>query len=610
MCGIIGYIGFRDSKEVLFSGLKKVQYRGYDSMGLVIATKQGFKRIRSVGNVQKLKKKVIEEGDCSGFYGLGHSRWATHGAPLEKNAHPHKAEHIYIVHNGIIENAEELKAWLDGPFLSDTDSEVVAHCLAGAYKKRGSLKEAVFDTMSKIKGEYAIAVMSEKVPNELFAFKKGPSLLIGVGEKEMFLSSDAQVFLPYTRKAVFLQDGEVAHIQDGETLCFYSEKGEKIEKSITVLDTEVEEAGKGGYPYYMLKEIYEQPDCISKIIQKHINKKKYTVEMNINTGSGILDQIIRNKRFNIVACGSSYYAALYGKYVIEKFSRISVEVDMASEFRYRSPILSNKIPVLLISQSGETADTLAVMKMSQELSLPVLSLCNVAHSSLDRGSSANIYMLAGVEKGVASTKAFTSTLVTLFLLALSLGKKNGQLGPSEEEKLVQSLLLLPSYMKEVLSREQEYIAAAHLVRSLKSFIYLGRDVYYPLSLEGALKMKELTYRHAAAYPAGEMKHGPLALVDENMAVVGLAPQSHVYKKTLSNLEEARSRGGKLIVIGTEGDKAAALLSDHFLSVPSGNEYLSSILCVLPLQLMAYHTACSLGHNVDQPRNLAKSVTVE
>ena len=610
MCGIVGYVGFRDSKEVLLSGLKKVQYRGYDSMGLVIATKQGFKRVRSVGDVRQLQDKIAKQGDVSGSYGLGHSRWATHGAPSEKNAHPHKAEHIYIVHNGIIENAEELKAWLKGPFLSDTDSEVVAHCLVDSYKKRGSLKEAVFDTMSKIKGEYAIAVMSEKNPNELFAFKKGPSLLVGVGEKEMFLCSDAQAFLAYTKKAFFLKDGEVVHIQGGETLCFYSERGEEIKKDITVLDMESEEAGKGGYPYYMLKEIYEQPDCTSKVIQHHINEKKHTVEMNINKNSGILDQIIQKQRFNIVACGSSYYAALYGKYVIERFSRIGVEVDMGSEFRYRSPVLSDQIPILLISQSGETADTLAVMKMSQSLSLPVFSLCNVAHSSLDRGSSANIYMLAGVEKGVASTKAFTSTLVTLFLLALFLGKKNGQLKPSEEKKLIQSLLLFPSQMREVLSHEQEYVAAAHLVRSLKSFIYLGRDIYYPLSLEGALKMKELTYKHAAAYPAGEMKHGPLALVDENMAVVGLTPQSHVHKKTLSNLEEARCRGGKLILIGTEGDKAATLLSDYFLSVPSCNEYLSSILCVLPLQLMAYHTACSLGHNVDQPRNLAKSVTVE
>ena len=610
MCGIIGYIGFRDSKEVLLNGLKRIQYRGYDSMGLVIATKNGFKRVRSVGDIEQLQKKVAEVGDYSGSWGLGHSRWATHGAPLEKNAHPHKAEHIYIVHNGIIENAEELKSRLPGPFLSDTDSEVVAHCLADSYKQSGSLKEAVFDTISKIKGEYAVAVMSERNPNELFAFKRGPSLVIGVGEKEIFLSSDVQVFLPYTKQVIFLKDGEVVHIQDGEKLCFYSEQKEKTEKPITVLNFNFEDTSKQGYRYYMLKEIYEQPDCVSKVIQTHVDKKKYTVNLRIENESYILDQIIRNGRFHIAACGSSYYAALYGKYVIEKFSRISVEVDMASEFRYRSPVLQAQTPVLLVSQSGETADTLAVMRMAQELSMPVLSLCNVAHSSLDRGSSAQLYMSAGVERGVASTKAFISTLVTFFLLALFLARKSGQLDSLEEKKIIQNLLLLPSQMGEVLSCEQECIDVARLMKDLKSFIYLGRDIYYPLALEGALKMKELTYMHAEAYPAGEMKHGPLSLVDKDMAVVGLAPQSHVYKKTLINLEEVRSRGGKLIIIGTEGDRTTKLLSECFLSIPASNEYLSSVLSVLRLQLIAYHTACLLGRNVDQPRNLAKSVTVE
>ncbi len=610
MCGIIGYSGFRDSKAVLLNGLNKIQYRGYDSMGLVVAAKDGFNRVRSVGDIQQLQKKMLEVEGCSGSYGLAHSRWATHGAPVEKNAHPHKAGHIYIVHNGIIENAGELKGWLKGPFLSETDSEVVAHCLMDSHRLYGSLKEAVFDTISKIKGEYAIAVMSEKYPDELFAFKKGPSLLIGVGERELFLCSDVQGILPYTNKVIFLQDGEVAHIQSEGKWCVYSEKKEKIKKSVTVLSAKLETVVKKDHPYYMLKEIYEQPDCILKLIQNHVNIKDGTVEMSVSGTSGILDQIIQNKRFNIVACGSSYYSALYGKYVIEKFSRISVEVDMASEFRYRSPVLPDNTPILLISQSGETADTLAVLKMAQELSLPVLSLCNVVHSSLDRGASSRLCMYAGVEKGVASTKAFTSTLVTLFLLALFLGKKRDKLSRSEEKKQVQCLLLLPSLMRELLSCGKEYIQSAHLIRTLKSFIYLGRDVYYPLALEGALKMKELTYRHAAAYPAGEMKHGPLALVDENMAIVGLAPQSHVYKKTLSNLEEARCRGGKIIIIGTKGDRESKILSDCFLSIPPLEEYLSAILCVLPLQLMAYHTACALGHNVDQPRNLAKSVTVE
>ena len=610
MCGIIGYIGLRDSKEVLLKGLKKIQYRGYDSMGLVISTNKGFQRVRSVGDIQQLQTKVVEKNIGAGSLGLGHSRWATHGAPVEKNAHPHKSEHIYIVHNGIIENAEELKTWLKGPFLSDTDSEVVAHCIMDSYKKTGSLLEAIFDTIPKIKGEYAIAIVSETAPKELFAFKKGPSLVMGFGEEEVFLSSDVQAFSSYTNKVIFLQDGEVAHIKNGKEVDFYSDQKEKIQKSITILNASAQEDGKQGHPYYMLKEIYEQPDVVKRVIQSHINKKESAIDMNINNESHIMKQIVQNQNLNIVACGSSYYAALYGKYIIEKLSRIHVEVDMASEFRYRSPILSDSVSTLLISQSGETADTLAVLRMCQELSLPVISLCNVEHSSLNRGSTAQIDMFAGVEKGVASTKAFTSTLVTLFLLGLSLAKKNNQLSGDEEKEIIRSLLMFPSQMESVLSCETECIDAAHVMRPLKSFIYLGRDVYYPLALEGALKMKELTYRHAAAYPAGEMKHGPLALIDENMTVVGLAPQSHVYNKTLTNLEEARSRGGKIVIIGSKGDEKAKSLSDCFLSLPVSNEYLSSILSVLPLQLMAYHTACSLGHNVDQPRNLAKSVTVE
>ena len=610
MCGIIGYIGSRDSKEILLEGLKKIQYRGYDSMGLVISTDQGFKQVRSVGDVFQLKKKLQEIQTSASTCGLGHSRWATHGVVSEKNAHPHKAEDIYIVHNGIIENAEELKAWLEGDFLSDTDSEVVAHCLVHSQKNCSSLEEAIRDTMSKIKGEYAIAVMSEKHPNEIFAFKKGPSLGVGIGKKELFLCSDPQGFLKYTKKVIFLKDEEIVHLQkEGEPI-FYSKKGEEIKKSITLLQADLELESKENYPYYMLKEIHEQPDCVSKILQNHILEKEQRVDLKLSKGPGVLDQILKKGRFNIVACGSSYYAAVYAKYVIEKLSGIAVDVDMASEFRYRSPVLAPETPLLLISQSGETADTLAVLKMAQDLSLPILSLCNVAHSSLDRLATAQFYMLAGVEKAVASSKAFTSSLVNLFLLAVFLGRKNKQLASSEEQKLVQALSLLPLQMKQVLSQEKEYKKAAHLACALNSFIFMGRGLYYPLALEGALKMKELSYRYSAAYPAGEMKHGPLALVDKNKAIVGLAPQSSVHIKTLSNLEEARSRGGRLILVGTEGDKKIQALAECFLPLPKNEEAVSAILCALPLQLMAYHTACALGHNVDQPRNLAKSVTVE
>jgi len=609
MCGIVAYVGFRDSKEVLLNGLKRIQYRGYDSMGLVLSTKNGFKRIRSLGDTHQLKNKVERSlHDFSGsLSGMGHSRWATHGAPLEKNAHPHKVENIYLVHNGIIENAEELKAWLKGPFLSDTDSEVVAHCLADSYQKLGHLKEAVFDTISKIKGEYAIAIMLENKPNEFFAFKKGPSLAIGVGEEEIFLSSDVKAFCHYTNKVIFLNDGEVVHVQNKNKLSFYSNKKTRIKKTITVLESiEEKEEDKKGYPAYMLKEIYEQVRCCETLLKTHV--KNYRVDINFNREFDI-NSIIKAGRLYIVACGSSYYTALFGKYIIEKFSRIPVEVDMASEFRYRDPILVNKAPVLLISQSGETADTLAVLKMVKKLSLSVLGICNVAHSFLDRNSTSTIYMFSGVEHAVASTKAFTSTLITFYLLAIFLGRRNNCLDAAEEKKWVQPLFSLPSQMEEVLSKNEQYLKVAHFFRSLKSFIYLGRNIYYPLALEGALKMKELSYAHAEAYPAGEMKHGPLALVDKKMAILGLAPRSGVQAKTLANLEEVRSRGGKIIMIGSKGDKKK-INSEFFLSLPICNEYLAAILCALPLQLMAYHTACALGHNVDQPRNLAKSVTVE
>ena len=633
MCGIIGYSGFRDSKKVLLNGLERLEYRGYDSMGLIMSTKSGFSpsdliHIRSVGNVQRLRAKLKgveatagEGGSAYSSWGLAHSRWATHGAPSERNAHPHRAGPFYIVHNGIIENAEELKAWLKGPFVSETDSEVVAHCLWDSYQKTGSLKEAVFDTMTKIRGEYAVAVLSEKHPGELFGFKKGPSLLVGVGEGEMFLCSDIQGVLPYTKKAVFLRDGEVAHIKDKNTWHIYCDKKEVDKKEmkkkevdkkdrVTVLSAKAQDSEKRGYPYYMLKEIYDQPECARAVIQNYVNKKKLAVEFTPDLADLKVLQGIVKDRLYLSACGSSYYAALYGKYVIEKLSRVPVEVDMSSEFRYRSPVLPKGAPVLLISQSGETADTLAVMRMAQSFDLPVVSLCNVAHSSLDRDALVRLYMFAGVEKGVASTKAFTSTLLTLFLLAVFLGRQSGRLSADREKECVRSVLRVPSLMEEILSRE-EYTSCVHLAGSLKSFIYLGRDVFYPVALEGALKMKELSYRHASAYPAGEMKHGPLALVEESTAVVGLAPQSPVRQKTLANLKEALCRGGKLILIGTKGDEEArALCPEHFLSVPLCDEPLSAILSVLPVQLMAYHTACALGHNVDQPRNLAKSVTVE
>ncbi len=632
MCGIVAYTGFRDSKEVLLQGLRRLQYRGYDSAGVVVATKSGFQRVRTKGLLKNLEDKIAQ-GEYKGHWAMGHTRWATHGAPSENNAHPHKAGSIYIVHNGVIENAEELKAGLTeknlSQFTSETDTEVVAFILADLYEKSGSLKTAVFETLALIKGEYAVVVMSEKAPGEFWAFKKGPSLLLGFGEaenKEVFIASDAQALLPYTRQVVFLQDGEVTHVHKSGDVDFYSKKDSaksftKIHKAIETLsmaairnDGKNKENKHNSYAFDMLKEIHEQPACVEHLLSQHLCKDELNLQWTGGDSKGFLDHLLKVRRLCIVACGSSYYAAVYGKYVIEKWARIPVEIDISSEFRYRDPVLvAEKTPVLLISQSGETADTLAVLKMTNIKTCPVLSLCNVDHSTLVRESDLGLQMFAGLEKGVASTKAFTCTLLVLYLLALVLAKKQNSLSTEAEEEQIKNLLGLSTQMRQVLQQESSIADLAELLNTFHGFIYLGRGVQYPLALEGALKMKELTYKLAEGYPAGEMKHGPLALIDDKMAVVGLLPSAVnnlLYKKTLTSLQEAKARKARLILIGSQANSTASALSEHFISLPSAEDDLLAILSAIPLQLMAYHTAVSLGHNVDQPRNLAKSVTVE
>ncbi len=618
MCGIIGYKGFRSSKEVLLKGMEQMEYRGYDSAGVAIVGQQGFKKFRAIGKLQQLKNKIDLE-DCSGQMGIGHIRWATHGKVSEENAHPHQVKDIYLVHNGVIENVQQLKKDLPGPFLSETDSEVVAHYLAMLREQCGSLKEAVLKVMEKITGEYAMIVLSKKHPGEMVAFKKGPSLIVGLGEKESFIASDVHAFLPYTRKVIFLKDGEVAHIQgasnagtNGWDVCFYSAAGKNIKKSPHTLIIPKEDlTGKGDYPHYMLKEIYEQPAGVLRLIQAHVRSDQQEVDLAVRGQVDILDRMIQSGRLSMVACGSSYYAALYGKYLIEKIARISVEVDVASEFRYRQPVLLAGVPMVVVSQSGETADTLATLRLAGDLSCPVLSICNVQGSAIDRQSVAQLDMLAGIEKSVASTKAFLSTLTVLFLLAVALGRRAGRLDRAKEKQWIQSLLQLPSQMEEVLSYKDLFLSVAQQLKQFSGFIYLGRGEYYPLALEGALKMKELTYRHAEGYPAGEMKHGPLALVDDQTAIIVLAPPlGHLHSKIITSMEEVRARGGQLFVIGTEGDDASRSLANQFLPLPLCNEELNPILSGIPIQLIAYHLACVLGYDVDHPRNLAKSVTVE
>ena len=649
MCGILAYIGHRQGKDVALEGLYRLQYRGYDSAGLAVAGKKGFVRLRAEGNLNNLRAK-IDQKDYQGLQAMGHTRWATHGAPVERNAHPHKAGPIYIVHNGVIENAGELKAGLPAELrsqmTSETDTETAAFLLWDFYQKTGSLKTAVFQTMSLLKGEYAVVLMSEEDPKTFWAFKKGPSLLVGFGREEVFIASDVQAVLPYTRKVVFLQDQEAVYIKGAaaDKIEFYSmadsvnktvkdaqgavEKNsikafKKIDKSIEVLSGDEITAGaesstqqnKKACSFNMLREIQEQPASLDHLLSRHLSKNKKGVELQWEADSeeNILGNIIKQRRLCIAACGSSYYAAMYGKYVIEKWARFPVEVDISSEFRYRDPVLAeHKTPILLISQSGETADTLAVLKMAKAKACPVLSLCNVLHSSLNREADFSLQIFAGLEKGVASTKTFTSTLLVLYLLALSLARRGSYLSTEEECKKVQQLLCLPSQMQTVLLQEQAIAQQAKALTAFNSFIYLGRGVLYPLALEGALKMKELSYKPAAAYPSGEMKHGPLALVDDKAVVIGLMPlpEDLLYKKTLTSLREVQSRGAKLILMGDKPLDSSVLSVEHFISLPLCSEELFAVLNAAPLQLLALYMATALGHNVDQPRNLAKSVTVE
>ena len=610
MCGIIGYKGFRSSKEVLLNSLKRMEYRGYDSAGIALANSQGkIKSFRAVGKLNQLKNH-IGDTNCFGNVGIGHIRWATHGKVSERNAHPHQSQDIYLVHNGVIENAQQLKKDLNVSFSSETDTEVVVHYLAKLYKKNGSLKNAALSLMGYLQGEYAIIAFSEKHPGELVAFKKGPSLIIGFGENELFIASDMQAFVPYTQKLVFLKDNELVYIK--EDVCFYSIENKRIKKSPSVVPLPTEDSDViGEYPHFMLKEIYEQPTRILKLLQSNVHLNKQQVHLNIRGQKDILENIIRTKRLGIVACGSSYYAALYGKYIIEVLANISVEVDIASEFRYRQSRCLSGIPMLFISQSGETADTLAALRSAKELSCLLLSISNVRESAIERESIAQLDMQAGIEKSVASTKAFTCTLSMLFLFALALGRKTQRVSAAQEKKWIQTLLQLPSKMEEVLA-SNNLLSVALQLKKLKAFIYLGRGVYYPLALEGALKMKELSYLHAEGYPAGEMKHGPLALVDSSMAVLVLVPpiDDVLHSKVLTNMEEIRARNGKLFIISTAGDKASESLADQFIPLPFCHTFLNPILASIPLQLMAYHLACVIGNDVDHPRNLAKSVTVE
>lgn len=613
MCGIVGYLGPLNPKDVILQGLKKLEYRGYDSAGVAILDNGKAKRVRAPGKLSALEDKLKGE-TFNGHLGIGHTRWATHGAPTEKNAHPHQVDGISLIHNGIIENYQEIREELvktGAEILSDTDSELVAHLIAREVKKTKNLYLAVEHILPRLRGAFSIVVIWDQAPTEMVAFKDGPPLVVGVGDKQAFVASDVQALLAYTKKFIYLEDREIVNIKDGN-IEILTAQGKKLDKKIVEINWNPEMVEKQGFAHYMLKEIYEQPRSVAAAMEPHLNTQTHEVSLKADgiTPAELSDFLKTTKRLCIVACGTSFYAAQVAKYLIETLAEVPVDIDVASEFRYRMPVLEKDTLFMTISQSGETADTLAALRLAKEKGLKVLSLCNVKNSTIDREAHIKLYMLSGPEIGVASTKAFTSTLTVLSCLALQWAKSKGKLQKPAEKEMVQALLAAPAQLEVVLAYDKYFKETAEKLKNYRGFLYMGRGLSYPIAMEGALKMKELAYLHAEGYAAGEMKHGPLALIDERMAIVMLCPKDQWYEKTFSNLEEAKARGGEVIALGTGEDENLKRKSHFYLALPKTHWIISPLLTTVPMQLMAYHLAHQLGYDVDQPRNLAKSVTVE
>jgi glucosamine--fructose-6-phosphate aminotransferase (isomerizing) len=609
MCGIIGYIGSRETKEVLLEGLRRLEYRGYDSAGVAIFHEGKVVIRRSLGKLGELVRKTAGER-FNGHLGIGHTRWATHGKPSEANAHPHKAGGVAVVHNGIIENYLSLKGTLSREghtFKSETDTEILGHLIQSHLFKGATFEEAVRQALIQVQGSYAIAVLYEGEKDKLIAARKESPLILGIGEKESFVASDIPAILPFTRKVIFLEDGEMAVIQDSgsQISTLWGEKRQRPPKEILWDPVTAE---KGGFKHFMLKEIQEQPRAIADTVRGRISLEEGKVLLG---DSGLSAKALKEiRRVCIIACGTSYHAALVGKFMIEELARIPTDVDLGSEFRYRDPLVGSQDLLVAISQSGETADTLAAFREGKQKGTRTLAICNVVDSSLARESDGVFYTHAGPEIGVASTKAFTTQLVGLFLLALYLARTREAIGPQEVKRLLEDLLKIPHQVQEVLGLNPAIEALSRRYMNARDFLYLGRGVNYPIALEGALKLKEISYVHAEGYPAGEMKHGPIALIDEEMPVVVLAPQSKTYEKILSNVEEVRAREGRIIALANPSNKEVASKARDVLFIPETHHLLTPILLTVPLQLLAYNIAVLKGTDVDQPRNLAKSVTVE
>ncbi len=610
MCGIVGCLGREDAQSVIVNGLKALEYRGYDSAGVAIHSGQKINRVRAEGKLINLQEKLTEQS-LPGQLGIGHTRWATHGAPSEKNAHPHTVGGVSLVHNGIIENYAELRENLiaQGAQLnSDTDSELIAHLIHHEISKNKlDFIEALKVVTPRLRGAYALLVMSEDRPGEMLATTNGPPLVVGFSEDSFILASDLLAIVPYTKNIAYVTEYETVHFQENKYQ-FYDKNFTSFIKEPQQINWTDDLVEKAGYSHFMLKEIFEQPRSMAKSLEPHINVENQSIEIkSLEPHSEFLQNL---EQVYIVACGTSYYSGLVGEYLFEKISKVSCKVDIASEFRYREPKLNPNSLVILISQSGETADTLAALRLAKKSGVKTMSICNVEHSSLDREADMQLYMNAGVEIGVASTKAFICSLSLLNLVSGFLAKKKGVLNIVDENHLVASLMATPSHMESVLTCDKFFAEAAEHLKKYKGFLYMGRGVNFPIALEGALKLKELAYMHAEGYPAGEMKHGPLALIDEEMAVVMIAPKDDLYEKTISNLETAKARGGQIISVGAVNDNKLKELSLNFLPLPEVDWNINPFLSVIPVQLLSFHVANALGHDVDQPRNLAKSVTVE
>lgn len=614
MCGIVGYIGNRDAFPILIKGLHRLEYRGYDSAGVALLNQKDELNIyKAKGKVADLET-VAADKDCSGSIGIAHTRWATHGEPSVRNAHPHVSEsgNLAIVHNGIIENYAVLREQLKAKgyhFQSDTDTEVLVQLIQFGIDEHGfNLLEAVTNALRKCIGAYAIVVVDRNCPNQIVAARKGSPMVIGVGQnnKEFFIASDATPIVEYTKNVVYVDDEQVACIECGKDLQIYNLDETQAEIVVKHVDLDINMLSKGGYPHFMLKEIHDQPDCMRDCMRGRIVDDEIKLSAVDNFGS----RLLHARRFIIVACGTSWHAGLIGKQLIEEFCRIPVEVDYASEFRYRNPVLYPDDVVIAVSQSGETADTLAAIRLAKDNGCMIFGIVNAVGSSIARETDTGIYIHVGPEIGVASTKAFTGQVFCFEMLALALGKANGKLDDKRYKEMVEELQVIPEKIEKILEQDD---AIEHLARRFTyahNFLYLGRGWNYPVALEGALKLKEISYIHAEGYPAAEMKHGPIALVDADMPCLFIATHHEGYEKIISNMQEVKARGGNIIAVATEGDEEISKIADEIIYVPSTINWLVPLLSVIPLQLLSYYVAVDKGLNVDMPRNLAKSVTVE